>query len=613
VRTRFSDVWGQDAVLGRIKENMLFLENPEIIEKRGGHVPGGILLWGPPGTGKTLMAEAVAGETGKPYVFVEPGAFINMFMGVGIIKVKSLFRKLRKFSLKYGGVITFMDEVDSLGNRGQQVTGLQEALHDIAGRCHGAGHLHPDIVATLAEHEAALRPMPEAIPPKRNLRNRIIAGMGMGGGGMGTLEALLSEISGLKKPRGFLNRYVRRAFNMRPKPPPNYRILIIMATNMPQALDPALLRPGRIDRIYRVGYPTKAGRIRTYEGYFSKISHQITAEQMDKLATITPYATGASIKDMVNESLIQAIRDRRETVTWRDVLTAKNLKALGPSRDMELVPHDRHGVAIHEACHAMVAYRAYSHLQVDLATIDPGSDYLGMVMNIPIEDRHKQFKSEYEASIMVSLASLAGERMFFSGDSASGVSGDLDNATRLAILMEGFWGMGDTLAAHGTSLQFQSGPAQPQGRNPNSGELLSGGLGDRVEKNLQRLMRHVEDMLRVERTNIFCLAHALETHKTLSGDDVVAVIERTQGPLADGTAYADPAFVARIERYHDEMVAAHRAGRSGGEVAFPSPPLAEPVMAGAAYEAPAVAPPSYYVETVDTVPAEDEQDHPDTP
>ena len=92
--------------------------SPDEIEAKGGYVPGGILLWGPPGTGKTLMAEAVAGETGRPYVFVDPGAFINMFMGVGILKVKSLFRKLRKLALRYGGVIVFFDEADALGNRG---------------------------------------------------------------------------------------------------------------------------------------------------------------------------------------------------------------------------------------------------------------------------------------------------------------------------------------------------------------------------------------------------------------------------------------------------------------------------------------------------------------
>ena len=120
VTTRFDDVWGQDHVLDLIKENIAFLEKPDEIEKKGGYIPGGILLWGPPGTGKTLMAQAIAGETGRPYVFVEPGAFINMFMGIGVLKVKSLYRKLRKLSLRHGGVIVFFDEADALGSRAAQ-------------------------------------------------------------------------------------------------------------------------------------------------------------------------------------------------------------------------------------------------------------------------------------------------------------------------------------------------------------------------------------------------------------------------------------------------------------------------------------------------------------
>ena len=118
IKTRFADVWGQDQVLEKVKENLVLLEDPASIEERGGHVPSGILLYGPPGTGKTLMAEAVAGETGKPYVFVEPGAFMNMFMGVGVLKVRSLFKKLRKLAMRFGGVIVFFDEADALGNRG---------------------------------------------------------------------------------------------------------------------------------------------------------------------------------------------------------------------------------------------------------------------------------------------------------------------------------------------------------------------------------------------------------------------------------------------------------------------------------------------------------------
>src|SRR5690349_16536183 len=277
IETRFSDVWGQDHVVARVQENMMLLDRPEAIEERGGHVPSGILLWGPPGTGKTLMAEAVAGETGKPYVFVDPGAFTNMFMGVGILKVKSLFRKLRKLALRYGGVIVFFDEADALGNRGSLAQGAPGAGRGMGHRapfhaagCHGFSYLSDD-TRSLLTRDAMRSALDE---PFDTGRSRFVAGgMNgmMGGGGQGTLQALLTELSGLKKPRGLLNRWGRRVLGMRPKPPPKYRILVMMATNMPEALDEALLRPGRIDRIYRVGYPSKAGRIMTYRGYLGKV------------------------------------------------------------------------------------------------------------------------------------------------------------------------------------------------------------------------------------------------------------------------------------------------------------------------------------------------------
>jgi len=346
IKTRFSDVWGQDHVVARVKENILYLERPHEIEEKGGYVPGGLLLWGPPGTGKTLMAEAVAGETGRPYVFVDPGAFTNMFMGVGILKVKSLFRKLRKLALRYGGVIVFFDEADSLGNRGmlaQQGPGFPRGMRPAPFRdagCHGFSYLSPEARWMLSRDALASGAEPE--PHAR--RNRfVMGGMGGGGAGMGTLQALLTELSGLKKPRGFINRYVRRMLGMRPKPPPKYRIFVMMATNLPEALDEALLRPGRIDRIYKVGYPSKQGRIRTYEGYFAKVRNELTEEDIDKLATITPYATGATIKDLVNESLITAFRDGREVITWKDVIKAKQLKELGPPEDVEYIEREQGG------------------------------------------------------------------------------------------------------------------------------------------------------------------------------------------------------------------------------------------------------------------------------
>ncbi len=622
IKTRFSDVWGQDHVLERVKENIIFLENPELVEDRGGYVPGGILLWGPPGTGKTLMAEAVAGETGKPYVFVDPGAFINMFFGVGVLKVKGLFRKLRKLALRYGGVIVFFDEADSLGNRGMATQGApgggSGAAPFAAGGCHGFSYLSSDIQSMLTR-DAMRSELSAAMDTPGTRRDRQIIGAGLngggGGGGMGTLQALLTELSGLKKPRGFINRVVRRMLGMRPKPPPHYRILVMMATNMPSALDEALLRPGRIDRIYRVGYPTKAGRVRTYQGYLAKVSNDLTDEQVDKLATITPYATGATIKDMVNEALIIAIRDGRDVITWQDVIKAKQLKELGPPEDVEYIERERHAVAVHEACHAVVAYRTRHHLTIDIATIEKGSGYLGMVSSIKPEDLFTQWRSEYESDILVSLASLAGERMFFDDDSSSGVSGDLDSATTVASYMEGYWGMGKTVSSAAAARRLEAGTpgggnraaAAPVGAR--GGDSMLGKLADRIEDNLAVLLVKAEGILRDNDRHVLALAHALETHKTLSGDDVAAVLECERGPLVDGRPYADDEFIVRLREYHRAAALAHR---EHNQPELPMP-VAEPVLviadgygtapggspngdvplAGPAYEPPTYEPPLY--------------------
>ncbi len=167
IKTRFTDVWGQDHVLARVKENILYLEDPEQIESRGGYVPGGILLWGPPGTGKTLMAEAVAGETGRPYVFVDPGAFINMFMGVGILKVKSLFRKLRRLALRYGGVIVFFDEADSLGRRGALAQGGPNFPRRPGHARRLAGRRLPRLLLPVRGHPVAARPAGPVVGGRR--------------------------------------------------------------------------------------------------------------------------------------------------------------------------------------------------------------------------------------------------------------------------------------------------------------------------------------------------------------------------------------------------------------------------------------------------------------
>lgn len=570
IKTRFTDVWGQDHVLARIKENLVFLENPESIEKLGGYVPGGILLWGPPGTGKTLMAESMAGETGKPFVFVDPGAFNNMFFGIGILKVKGLFRKLRKLALRYGGVVVFFDEADALGNRGIMTNrgpaGFSTALTTWQSQesCRGGSYLTSTACNLLTadkliEKYSYSKDVFNSENQKPTFINRFMMGAGAGGGaGSGTLQALLTELSGLKKPRGFFNRVVRRTLGMRPKNPPKYRILVVMATNMPESLDEALLRPGRIDRMYRVGYPSKAGRIRTYEGYLAKVSHDLSAEELEKLAIITPYATGATIKDLVNESLIMAIRDGRSGVTWPDVLKAKQLKQLGPSEDVEYIERERHATAVHEACHAVMAYKVRRHMEIDIATIEKGAEYLGMVASIPPDDQFTHWKSEYEGDILVSLASLAGERMFFEGDNSSGVSGDLESATTIAGLMEGYWGMGSTVSSYASGRRMEIG-APGGGKANEAKQELRRALSDRIEDNLVNLLAKAEEILRANKDHVLAVAHALETHKTLSGNDVHAVIEGRKGDVVDGALYFSTENRGLIEEYHRSALAAHKA------------------------------------------------------
>jgi len=393
-------------------------------------------------------------------------------------------------------------------------------------------------------------------------RDGIIAGLGGmgGGGGMGVLPALLSELDGMEKPRGFINRHVRRWLGLKSKQPPKYRILTMMASNLPEALDPALVRPGRIDRMYKVGYPSKNGRKETFRRYLGKVKHTISEDELDRIATITPYYGGAQIEDLVNAALINAIEEGRDGVEWRDMVKAKQLKDLGPPEDVEYIERERHAVAIHEACHAVSAYRIRHHLTIDIATIEKGGTYLGMVASIPPEDQFTRWRSEYEADIMVSLASLAGERLFFEEDSSSGVSGDLEAATYMATFMEGYWGMGSTVASHGVTKEIGVGGGGKPGSDGKKKEkdLLEGSLGFRIEAKLGEMLKRSEELLKENRAGVLALAHALEANKTITGEDVEAIVDGKAGPLIDGRPYASPEFLQMLEAYHAEAMEAHR-------------------------------------------------------
>ena len=206
-----------------------------------------------------------------------------------------------------------------------------------------------------------------------------------------------------------------------------------------------------------------------------------------------------------------------------------------------------------------------------------------MVASIPPEDQFTRWRSEYETDILVSLASLAGERMFFNQDSSSGVSGDLESATTVASFMEGFWGMGTTVSSYSTAKRLEVGsPGGGRGGTLKKGQdpeaQVRHALADRIEDSLTTLLKRTEEIIKENRNHVLALAHALETHKTLSGEDIVAVLEHSRGPLVDGTPYADEGFLAQLSDYHLSAARAHR-DHSQEQMALPVPAAPVPPWA----------------------------------
>jgi cell division protease FtsH len=207
----------------------------------------------------------------------------------------------------------------------------------------------------------------------------------------------------------------------------------------------------------------------------------------------------------------------------------------------------------------VAAYRVRQHLVIDIATIEKGGNYLGMVSSIKPEDQFTQWRTEYESDVIVSLASLAGEKMFFDGDSSSGVSGDLESATQVATFMEGYWGMGSTVASHGVTHRVGIvGGGRPGNPDDKDNELLKSGLAARIEQKLGELLTSTERLIADNRFEVLAVAHALETNKTVTGDDIKAIIEGEPGPLLDGREYHTAEFAAEAEAYHELVVAAHK-------------------------------------------------------
>jgi len=492
----FDDVRGQPEIVESTKEALTLFQGFKRFREAGGYPPHGILFEGPPGTGKTLLGKAIAGSAKVPFVYASGTSFNNMFMGIGNLRIASLFRKARRLSNKYGGSVIFLDELDAVGgSRGA----VSQAMADA--------------------------------PPVRGPLRFIMAPGGMGGMGGMYVNELLIQMDGMVMPKGLM-RHVRRLLHLGKPKIPQYNVMVIGATNQAATLDPALLRPGRFDRKLHVGLPSGAGREDILEYYLAKVVHEPV--DVARLARATYGFSPAQIKNLVNEALIFALVDGRDKLNFNDLWTAKVTEEIGLKEPTKTSARDRQMTAFHEAGHAVLGYILELDDQIQVASIIKRRDTLGVVYRTPLEERHTELREDMRRDIVVSLGGLAAEEIWF-GDTTGGPSSDLKMATYRAAIMLGMLGMGDSLISYGVLNEnpYAGGPMSAILGNPDNrkeiGELLSSCKRDAVE-----LLRRNEPAMRA-------LAEKLLEKDEVGGEEIEELMQ------AKAVARATPSFRPVLE------------------------------------------------------------------
>jgi cell division protease FtsH len=508
----FNDVRGQKAAVEATQEVVRLFQGFKKFRKMGGYPPQGILLEGPPGTGKTLLSKAIAGEVNVPFIYASASSFNNMFMGVSNLRVMRLFTKARKFSERFGGAVIFMDELDAIGSRG----GVAQTFAPYP--------FHEPFRHGLEDRLVA---GPQEEPRRGGLLgfvDRVVmGGMGMGMGGM-LVNELLVQMDGLEQPRG-LRRLLRRMIPLfirkrLKRKVPNYNILVIGATNRADALDPALLRPGRFDRRLHVGLPDKEGRKDIADYYLNKVRHEDI--DLEKLAKATVGYSPARIKNVVNEALIFALQDGRDSLNWEDIWQAKLTDEIGLKQPVEYDEEEKVKIATHEAGHAVASwYLEREELQMQVISIIKRENALGLVSYQEKEDRYVRTRSDVSARIKTALAAGAAENLWF-GETTTGVSGDLKQATWAAATMVGLFGMGKNLYSFGTI------PDELAGGSSVGTLLRDATVREEVNGILAGARKEIESLLREKRTIVEGVRDALLEREEVIGEEIERLFARLE-------------------------------------------------------------------------------------
>lgn len=453
------DYWGNHHIVDTMLQWNKILVGQSDFKRIGGVALNGILMIGPPGTGKTMLAKVLAGEGGAAFYGMEGSNFRAMFWGVDTLKVMGFFKRCRALAKDYGACIGFLDELDSIGMSRGGVAG-------------GGGRM---------------------------------SGM-MGMGGSGALTRLLYELDGIEEIPLWdqCENKVRRLFGL-PEIEQG-KILIMGATNRPDVLDPALLRPGRFDEKVYVGLPDSVSRREIIEGYLGKIDHEEI--DVDSLVQDTPWASPAQIASAFTKTAVRiAVFRDHERVTQRDIEDALQEQALGLENPiLDLEPEQKYQIAVHEAAHAIVQHYLMPEERIVRVSIVRRSSALGYVLPVSKTDIYTIPLDRLVRKIMVALAGHVGVELVL-GKPWTGAAGDLNTVYRLI----------EVLANH----------------------AYFGGLPeftdcDRViEKFLESCREKLRQLLMMHKDALMALVDVLLEEENLAGTEVVSIIQEFEDEEED--------------------------------------------------------------------------------
>jgi cell division protease FtsH len=307
-------------------------------------------------------------------------------------------------------------------------------------------------------------------------------------------------------------------------------VIVLAATNRPDVLDKALLRPGRFDRRVAVQPPDRNGRRLILEVHTRSVPLD-AAVSLERLASTTPGMVGADLANLVNEAALLAARRDHDAVSQSDFADALEKIVLGAGRKVLMSDADRRRTAYHEAGHALVGMLTSGADPVRKVSIIPRGPAMGVTFSAPDADRFNYTTADLEARIKVALGGRAAEEVAF-GDFTTGAEADIDQLTQLARHMVGRWGMSAKVGLIAVFPQDGAGTpfsAASEGFSQRTRELLD----DEVRRIVDAAHGEVLALLRGERGRLDALAEALLANETLDEDDVygAAGVERPREPL----------------------------------------------------------------------------------